>query len=299
MTVSTPLPTLSRVHIEWMRLRGLWVLLSVTLCLLSVVALVKNGLNFGIDFRGGAAVEVTSPSGRPNAEALRQAPALVALHGLSVQNFGTESVLIRVGNNAAGDVQQVLQQLTTALQATDKTLIQRRTDTVGPKVGQELVWTGITALGSAIVAMALYVLWRFEGAFAIAAPVALAHDVLLTLGAMALLGTPFDLASVAALLTVIGFSMNDTVVIFDRIRENLRRHANAPLTAVVDVSINETLARTFVTSGTVLLSVLSLVVFGGEALYSFSWPVLCGIVVGTYSSVCVAAPLMGVLRPKK
>ena len=272
----------------------LWALLSLSLCAASVYTLSTRGLNFGIDFRGGAATEVGSRHGRPDADVLRHALQSSGIEA-SVQNFGPDSVLVRVGHAGENDSQKLLQRLEDGLHRADPELIRRRTDIVGPKAGAELVRSGSAAVAAAVASMALYVFYRFQGIFAWAAAAALGHDVLLTLGAVSFWGLSFDLSSVAALLTVIGFSMNDTVVIFDRIREN-RQRLRRPLWELIDVSVNETFARTIVTSGTVMLALGSLLLFGGEALFAFAFTVAVGVIVGTYSSVCVAAPFLAAGR---
>jgi preprotein translocase SecF subunit len=221
--------------------------------------------------------------------------------GTNIQSFGEKGALIRIENHPdITDTQQVVKNVQDQLKAEyPHELTYQRIDSVGPKVGASLVQTSIIAVITSVAAMLLYVWFRFELPFGIGSVVALSHDVLITLGIFAWFHLPFDLSTIAALLTIVGYSMNDTVVIYDRIRENLRKYRKAPLTDLIDLSVNETMTRTIVTTGTVLLALTSLLLFGGEVIRSFIIAMTCGVVIGTYSTVFIASPvliLLGVRR---
>ena len=258
-----------------------------------------KGLNLGIDFLGGILIEIKT-DGPANVVGLRNKLSGLGLGEVSIQEFGApDDVLIRVQRQEGGDTQQQ-EAVAIISQAIKADVIEfRRTETVGPTVGAELIEAAIMAVLMAIGAILLYVWFRFEWQFGLGAIIALTHDVLATIGLFSLLGLEFNLASVAALLTIAGYSINDTVVIYDRVRENMRKYKKMPLTELFNKSINETLARTVMTSITTLLALLALVLLGGEVIRGFSIALIFGVLVGTYSSVALAVPTLLYLRVKR
>lgn len=266
--------------------------ISWALALLSLALIMTKGLNFGVDFKGGSIVEVRSKSGPVDIAKLRDLGNGLGLGGVQVQGFANPTdALIRIEQQTGGDDAQQLatKKLTEALGAGYEI---RNVEVVGPAVSSELKQAGLLAVVVSLIGILLYVWFRFEWQFAVAAVLALVHDVFITAGMFALLRYEFDLSVVAALLTLAGYSVNDTVVVFDRIRENLRKYKKLPLWDLIDLSINETLSRTVLTAGTVFLAVLALYVFGTEVIHGFSFAMLFGVIIGTWSSIFVAAPLL-------
>jgi preprotein translocase subunit SecF len=264
--------------------------------LVTAVSLFWPGLNFGIDFRGGILIEARSQQAVDVGE-LRDRLGALGLGGVSLQEFGSpRDVLIRVplqeggeaANNAA--VQAIRAELGSELEY-------RRVELVGPTVGAELLQAGTIATILAVLAIAAYVAFRFEWQFGVAALIATFHDVFVTVGLFAILQLEFDLTAVAALLTLAGYSINDTVVTFDRMRENLRRSKSMPLPEVINLSVNQMLSRTFMTSFTTWIAILPLLIFGGSTLANFTWALTFGIIVGTFSSIYVAAAILLYLPP--
>ena len=265
---------------------------SAVAAALSLVLLLTMGLNFGIDFRGGTMVEARTAEAADIGQ-IRGIVGGLGLGEVAVQEFGgPRDILVRVGvlPGAEGDAQlAAVRTVTEALQAALPGTEIRRVEVVGPKVSGELVRAGALALGLAVLAILVYIWLRFEWQFSVAAVIALVHDVVLTMGVFAALQIEFNLAIIAALLTIIGYSLNDTVVVFDRVRENLRKFKTTPLIEVLNLSVNETLSRTIMTSLTTLLALTALYVLGGEVLRGFTFAMMWGVVIGTYSSVFVAA----------
>ncbi|GAB4359593.1 MAG: protein translocase subunit SecF [Immundisolibacter sp.] len=256
----------------------------------SVVSLALRGLNFGIDFTGGTLVEVQYPA----PVELAQVQAALTGHGLDkavVQYFGNRSeVLVRIPVSEAGSGGELSTRVLQALDAGGTGGVTlKRVEFVGPQVGDELVTNAALALLYAVLAIGAYVAFRFEYRFAIGAIVSLAHDAIITVGFCSLIGLEFDLTVVAAVLTVIGYSINDTVVIYDRIRENFPRMRKASTREVINRSVNETMTRTIATTATVVLALLPLVFFGGDAIHSFSVAMLLGVIAGAYSTIYVAS----------
>ena len=256
-----------------------------------------GGLNCGVDFKGGTVLEITTPGKTLDTIKLSSRLELLKLKDVKVQNASNPgevqaTALISFstpeGQNPAARVEQVK----AALKADFATATFGRTDVVGPKVSGELLTGGVLALLWAIALMMAYIWFRFEWQFGLGAVVALFHDVILTFGLFAVFKLEFTLTAVAAILTILGYSMNDTVVVFDRFRENLRKYKKMPLGDVIDLSINETLSRTIITGLTALMALTGLAVLGGAALFSFSVALIFGIVIGTYSSIYVAAPVI-------
>jgi preprotein translocase subunit SecF len=276
--------------VDFMRYAPVMLALSALLVVVSVVSLAVRGLNFGIDFTGGTLVEVQYPA----PVELSQVQAALADHGLDkavVQYFGTRSeVLVRIPVGEAGSGGELSTRVLQALGAGGAGGVTlQRVEFVGPQVGDELVTNAALALLYAVLAIAAYVAFRFEYRFAIGAIVSLAHDAIITVGFCSLVGLEFDLTVVAAVLTVIGYSINDTVVIYDRIRENFPRMRKASTREVINRSVNETMTRTIATTATVVLALLPLALFGGDAIHSFSVAMLLGVIAGGYSTIYVAS----------
>lgn len=250
------------------------------------------GLNYGVDFKGGSMIEVRAKSGKADIGDIRSKVSRLGLGDVQIQAFGSDQeVLIRVEQQKGGEkVQQAA--LNKVLAAIGDNYEQRRIEVVGPAVSSELRTTGLIAVLCSIVAIILYVWFRFEWQFAIGAVVALAHDVLVTVGIFSVLQLEFDLSTVAALLTILGYSVNDTVVVSDRIRENLRKYKRMSLEELLNRSLNETLARTLMTSLTTLVVLIALFVLGGAVIRNFTFAMMFGVVVGTYSSIFIVAPLL-------
>ncbi len=282
-------------HIPFMRWRRPAMLTSAVLVLLSLLLVFGVGLNLGIDFRGGSLLEVRMP-GPADLAAMRRVLGGLDLGQVELQNFGDErEVLIRIERQEGDrEAQQA------AIEIVKKALVEafgegiefRRAEYVGPKVSRELFWDGVLAVALALVLVLIYIWFRFEWQFGAGAIVALFHDVLTTLGLFVVTGYEFNLSTVAAILTIVGYSLNDTVVIYDRIRENLRRYKTTPLEELIDRSLNETLARTLMTSVTTLIALVVLFTVGPKVIEGFVFAMIWGVLAGTYSSVYIAAPIL-------
>ncbi len=288
------IPDNTKIH--FMRYQYWAYAFSSALVLATLILLPLKGLNLGIDFRGGTLMEVRVPSQTVDLAAMRSSLGGLGLGEVALQTFGEPNdVLIRVQRQEGGEQAQqaAVSKVKAALaKSFGQDVSYRRVEFVGPKVSSELFWAGAQALGYSLIAILAYIWFRFEWQYGIGAIIALAHDALTTIGVFALFGLEFNLASVAALLTIVGYSLNDTVVIYDRVRENLRKYKSMQLNALIDRSINETLARTVMTSGTTLLALLALVIFGGPVIRGFTIAMIWGVVIGTYSSVYVASPVL-------
>lgn len=287
------------LRLPFMRYRDLCVGLSVFAMLLSLGIFFTRGLNYGVDFKGGSMLEVQSASGLADIVAIREKLGKLGLGAPQIQEYGgPQNVLIRIEQQPGGDVEQQAA-LKKAVDALGVGYIQRRVEVVGPAVSSELRYTGFIAVFSGLLAIVAYVWFRFEWQFAVGAIVALVHDVLLTVGIFSTFQFEFDLSIVAALLTILGYSVNDTVVVSDRIRENLRKFKKMDLNALLDLSINETLSRTILTGCTAIAVLLALYIFGGEVIRNFNFAMLFGVIIGTYSSIFIAAPILGYLGVKR
>lgn len=272
-------------------LRKYTFVLSALMVLGSFLSVGFIGLNFGIDFRGGIVIEIRT-EGPADISQIRADLGGLSLGEVSIQEFGDpQEVLIRVQRQEGEEREQIAAIDTIKSQLGDS-VEYRRTEFVGPTVGAELIEAGIWAVVLALLSILVYVWFRFEWQFSVAAIVALSHDVITTIGLFALIQHEFNLATVAAVLTIAGYSINDTVVIFDRVRENLRRYKTMELADLLDQSNNETLSRTVMTSGTTLLALVAIYIFGGPVLADFALALIWGILVGTYSSLFVAVPLL-------
>jgi preprotein translocase subunit SecF len=295
-----PLITIRRIpNIHFMGLRHLGFALSLILTIGSLALFFTRGLNYGIDFSGGTIIEARSTGGPADLATMRSQLDGLGLGDVSLQNFGSpDDVLIRLQRQSGGDkqqeqaVEQVKQKLGNAVEY-------RRTEVVGPTVGAELIKAGAEATILALLAIAVYVWFRFEWPFGVGAMLSTLHDTITTIGLFSLLQIEFNLTTLAAILTIAGYSINDTVVIYDRVRETMRRYKSMDFIELINKSLNETLSRTILTVSTTTLAVLSLLLFGGEVLRGFSIAMLWGIVVGTYSSLFIAAPMLYYIRPKR
>ena len=262
-------------------------ILSITLVVISFLFLVFKGLNFGIDFKGGTLIELRSMDSKINVSTKRDNLNQMNLGDISVKKFGNETdFLIKFENN---NNKNVIEEIKNNLDKSfGNNFSFRRVENVGPKVSSELLRSGVIAISVALALMLIYIWIRFEWQFSLGAILALFHDVIVTLGLFSLLGLEINLSIIAAVLTIVGYSMNDTVVIFDRVRENLRKYSDIKIFELTNISINETLSRTLITSITTLLALLSIFFFGGEILKGFSLAMIFGVVFGTYSSIYIA-----------
>lgn len=277
--------------IDFLSRRRMAFAFSALLLLASVVLVTVQGLNFGIDFRGGILIEVRTEQ-PAEIGALRQTLGGLGLGEVSLQEFGSPTdVLIRIQRQEGAEAEQIAA-INAVQAALGEGVEYRRTEFVGPTVGQELVRAGILAVTLAMSAILLYIWFRFEWQFGVCAVIALLHDVVSTIGLFALIQHEFNLATVAALLTIAGYSINDTVVVFDRVRENLRRYKSATIIEILNRSLNETLSRTLMTSITTLLALVALYIFGGAVIQDFAFAMIWGILIGTYSSIFIAVPLL-------
>lgn len=278
-----------KLAIDFMGMRHIALVFSAVLVVAAIASLVMRGLNFGIDFTGGTLIEVGYPQSTELTE-VRSALADAGYDQAQAQHFGTSSeVLIRIPPVAGKESAQLSKDVLAALKTRDAAVDMRRVEFVGPQVGEELTEQGGLAMIYALIGILIYIVVRFQWRFAPGAIVALVHDVLVTMGVFSLLQLDFDLTVLAALLAVIGYSLNDTIVVFDRIRENFRKVRKRSPAEVINMSINQTISRTLMTSVTTLLVLVSLFVFGGEVIHAFATALLIGVVVGTYSSIFVAS----------
>ncbi|MCZ8183449.1 MAG: protein translocase subunit SecF [Beijerinckiaceae bacterium] len=276
----------------FMRFRSVTFPLSALLSIVSVVTFLWLGMNVGIDFKGGTVVELQARADRANIAQIREEASKLGLGEVEIQEFGSpRDVILRVGLQEGGDAAQaqVVIKLRTAFEATHEF---RRVEVVGPRVSQELVQNGTIGVLLAIMVILIYLWFRYEWQFAVGAVIATMHDLVLTIGFYAVTQIQFDQTSIAAILTIIGYSLNDTVVVYDRVRELLRKYKKIGLHELLDLSMNSTLSRTIITSITAILALIALAVFGGDTIRGFCLAMLFGIVVGTYSSIFVAAPIL-------
>jgi preprotein translocase subunit SecF len=287
------------LRLPFMKFKGPALAASIIAMLISIALCATFGLNYGVDFKGGSLVELQAKTGPADIASLRDKLNGLGLGDVQIQQFGAPTdVLVRLQEQPGGEAaQQEALKKVTAL--TDADYSQRRIEVVGPAVSSELRTTGFIAVAAGILAIVTYVWFRFEWQFALGAVVALSHDVLVTAGIFSLFQIQFDLSTVAALLTILGYSVNDTVVVSDRIRENLRKFKKMELNELLNLSINETLSRTILTGVTAIAVLVSLYIFGGEVIRSFNLAMLLGVVIGTYSSIFIAAPLLGYLGVKR
>lgn len=283
-------------NIEFLKFKKATLIMSITICFFSIFSLFLNGLNFGIDFKGGTLIEVSSENSI-NISNVRSVLSSINLGDVQIQNFGSEkNILIRIEASSSENNSSALSKITNQLILFGKI---QRTEVVGPKISSELIQKGILAILSAVGLMLFYIWIRFEWQFSLGAVLALIHDVIITIGIFSFFQIEFNLSIIAALLTIIGYSMNDTVVVYDRIRENLRKYKKQDLYDLINISINQTLSRTVLTSFTTLLALFSLYIFGGQVIKGFTLAMIIGVFIGTYSSTFIASQLLHILGVKR
>jgi preprotein translocase SecF subunit len=268
-------------------------ILSLLIFIMSVLFILFKGLNYGIDFKGGTLIELRTDSKNVNISEIRSSLNSMNLGDVNVKEFGKEGdYLIKVEQKTENNNQLIPEIKKTLINKLNAEINFRRVENVGPKVSSELLQSGIIAISLSLIAMLFYIWIRFEWQFSIGSIVALFHDVIITIGIFSILSLEINLSIIAAVLTIVGYSMNDTVVIYDRIRENLNKHTRLNISETSNLSINETLSRTIITSLTTLLALLSIYILGGEILRGFSFAMILGVLIGTYSSIFVAAPVL-------
>ena len=271
-------------------------LISLSLVIISILLLFFKGLNFGVDFKGGTLIELRANDKNINVTSLRQSFRKMNLGDFNVKKFGNENdflIKIEKKDTSANAIEIIKKDLTSSIGGSFNF---RRVENVGPKVSAELLKSGVIAIALSLAAMLFYIWIRFEWQFSLGAILALFHDVIITLGLFSLFILEINLLIVAAVLTIVCYSMNDTVVIYDRVRENLRKFSDIKIFELTNISINETLSRTIITSVTTLLALVSIYLFGGEILKGFSLAMIMGVIFGTYSSIYIANPILVKLR---
>ena len=270
-------------------------IISLVFIVISIILLFSKGLNFGVDFKGGTLIEIRSESNLVNISDIRRSLIKMNLGDITVKKFGkANDYLVKIEINEKNkDNENYIKSINEQLNLDLGSEINfRRVENVGPKVSAELLRAGLLAITLSLAAMLIYIWIRFEWQFSLGAIIALIHDVLITVGIFSFLSYEINLSIVAAVLTIVGYSMNDTVVIFDRIRENLKKHSKISISEISNNSTNQTLSRTLITSVTTLLALFSIYIFGGEILKGFSFAMIVGVIIGTYSSIFVATPIL-------
>jgi preprotein translocase subunit SecF len=282
-----------KTNFDFMNFKKVSYTVSIILTILSIAIIGLYKFNFGIDFAGGISIEVRTDS-TPDLPKMREVLTQLNIGEIVLQSFGSPNDLsIRVGSSSEDNLMKNIELIKTTLKNNfSYNFDYRKVDFVGPQVGSQLIEAGALAMIFSFLAIMVYIWIRFEWYFGLGVLVALVHDVILSLGFMSLTRFDFNLSTIAAILTIIGYSVNDSVVIYDRIRENLRKYGQKPLNQIINISVNETLSRTTLTVLTTLLANLALVFFGGEAIHSFSVLVFFGIIFGTYSSIFISAPIL-------
>ena len=288
---------MEKKQISFNKFYKLFNLVSISLIIISILLLFFKGLNYGVDFKGGTLIELRANDSQINIFKLRQSLLNMKLGDVNVKQFGNQNDYLikfeKKNDNNPNFIQEIKEDLTKSI---GPGFNFRRVENVGPKVSAELLKSGIIAIGLSLVAMLLYIWIRFEWQFSLGAILALLHDVIITLGVFSFFNFEINLSIVAAVLTIVGYSMNDTVVIFDRVRENLKKFSDIKIFDLTNISINETLSRTIITSITTLLALLSIYFLGGEILKGFSLAMILGVVFGTYSSIYIANPILVLLK---
>ena len=271
--------------------------ISLGFFITSIVFIFFKGLNYGIDFKGGTLIELKVENQLIKIKDIRSSLKSMNLGDVNVKEFGKEDIyLIKIEQKMKNNNNLIPEIKNNLIKKLDADLNFRRVETVGPKVSAELLKSGITAITLALAAMLFYIWIRFEWQFSLGSIIALFHDVLITVGIFSILSLEINLSIIAAVLTIVGYSMNDTVVIYDRIRENLNKFTKLNISEIANISINETLSRTIITSVTTLLALLSIFILGGEILKGFSFAMILGVLIGTYSSIFVASPVLKYLK---
>ena len=287
------------LKINFLRVKNIATILSILAIISSLFFLVYKNLNFGIDFKGGTLIEIKKDENLSIAEIRNQLSEL-NIGDMQIQTFGSNNIiLIRIENSTNLDANADMSSIELIRSSLGNDVIIQRTEIVGPKVSSELIQKGIIAIIIAVFLMLFYIWIRFEWQFSIGAVTALIHDVMITMGIFSFLQIEFNLSIIAALLTIIGYSMNDTVVVYDRIRENLRKYKQMNIFDLINQSLNETMSRTLLTSVTTLLALFSLYFLGGEVLKGFTLAMIIGVFIGTYSSVFIASQIILYLNVKR
>ena len=272
-------------------------LASIILIIISLLLLLIKGLNYGVDFKGGTLIEIRTNDKNISISDLRKSFNKMNLGDVTVKHFGSENDFIvkfeKRNSNKSNFIEEIKNKLTNYI---GDNYDFRRVENIGPKVSSELLKSGVIAIGLSLAAMLIYIWIRFEWQFSLGAIIAIFHDVIITLGIFSLFSFEINLSIVAAVLTIIGYSMNDTVVIFDRVRENLKKYLDIKIFELTNISINETLSRTIITSITTLIALLSIYFFGGQILKGFSLSMILGVIFGTYSSIYIANPILVLLN---
>jgi preprotein translocase SecF subunit len=285
-------------NISFLKFYKQFYLLSFLLIVISFISFFSKGLNFGIDFKGGTVIEMQFDK-KYSATNIREALIQQELGDVKVKEFGNNQTFLAIFEKKSGKSDFIPNVKTQLEKSLTETINFRRVEMVGPKISKELTKSGIYAVLIALILMLFYIWLRFEWQFSLGSILALLHDVMLTLGAFSIIGFEFNLSIIAAILTIVGYSMNDTVVIYDRIRENLKKDDKSNLLDLINISVNETLPRTLKTSITTLLALIAIYFFGGEILRGFSFALIWGVIVGTYSSIFIAAPLILIFNVKR
>ena len=272
-------------------------ILSSILVLVSLIFIFFKGLNYGIDFKGGTLIEIRLENKDLRVLDIRDSLKKLNLGDINVKNFGEDSDFLIKIEEKLNDNEVLISKIKNTLnQDLNEEINYRRVESVGPKVSAELLKSGVISIGLALLMMLFYIWFRFEWQFSLGSIIALFHDVIITLGIFSLLSIEINLSIVAAVLTIVGYSMNDTVVIYDRIRENLSKYTKLEIDQISNLSVNETLSRTLITSVTTLLALFSIFILGGEILKGFSFAMILGVIIGTYSSIFVASPVLKYLK---
>ena len=281
-------------NFDFLKYKKFFILVSASLVFFSFILIFSKGLNLGVDFKGGTTIEIRLEK-KMDIEKIRNSLSKSKINNFSVKEFGTANDLLIYTDNSISpnDIKNILEK-----DLKEKITI-RKIETVGPKVGSELIKSAIYSVLLCLIAIFLYLWFRFEWQFSLGGIVALFHDLIITVGVFALLGLQFDLSIIAALLTILGYSINDTVIIYDRIRENLKKDSSSELSILVNESLNNTFSRTLKTSGTTLLSIVAVLIFGGEVLRGFAFAITFGIIMGTYSSIYIASPIVMFFKIKR
>ena len=271
-------------------------IISILFFLVSILLISFKGLNYGIDFKGGTLFEVQIKDNNTNITIIRDSLNNLKIGDINVKEFGKSGNFLIKVEKSEKENNETVSLVKNTLNGVSNDISFRRVENVGPKVSSELLKSGIISICLALLAMLFYIWVRFEWQFSLGSIVALFHDVIITLGVFSLFSIEINLSIVAAVLTIVGYSMNDTVVIYDRIRENLSKYNNVNIIEISDISVNETLSRTLITSVTTLLALLSIFILGGSILKGFSFAMILGVLIGTYSSIFIASPILKYLK---
>ena len=284
---------MEKFNIPFNKFYKLFNIFSLSLILISLLLLIFKGLNYGVDFKGGTLIEIRSLDKTLNISDLRKSFNNLNLGDVTVKRFGNDNDYVVKFEKKQSIEENFIENIKIELKKDIGNIFEfRRVESVGPKVSSELLKSGVIAIALSLGAMLIYIWIRFEWQFSLGAIIALFHDIIITLGFFSLLNLEINLSIVAAVLTIVGYSMNDTVVIFDRVRENLKKFSDIKIYEITNISINQTLSRTLITSITTLLALVSIFIFGGAILKGFSFAMILGVIIGTYSSIYIANPIL-------